>query len=82
MNKFTHEHRLNEYLITLKAFIVFRYMYSQENLMYAPIHEYRLNERLYSNVHVHWNRLNADCAYTTKKKMLFVIGIHVPNMEI
>lgn len=39
-----HEHRLNEYLITLTAFIVFRYMYSQENLMYAPIHEYRLNE--------------------------------------
>lgn len=50
--------------------------------MYAPIHEYRLNERLNSNVHVHRNRLNADCAYTTKKKMLFVIGIHVPNMEI
>lgn len=22
MNKFTHEHRLNEYLITLKAFII------------------------------------------------------------
>lgn len=44
MNKFTHEHRLNEYLITLKAFIVYRYMYSQENLMYAPIPEYRLNE--------------------------------------
>lgn len=82
MNKFTHEHRLNEYLITLKAFIM--YKYSQENQMYAQIHEYRLNERLYSNVHVHWNRLNADsdCVYTTKKKMLFVIGIHVPNMEI
>lgn len=46
MNKFTHEHRLNEYLITLKAFIVYRYKYSQENLMYmyAPIPEYRLNE--------------------------------------
>lgn len=28
MNKFTHEHRLNEYLITLKAFIM--YKYSQE----------------------------------------------------
>lgn len=38
--------------------------------MYAPIHEYRLNERLYSNVHVHWIRLNADCVYTTKKKVI------------
>lgn len=48
--------------------------------MYAPIHEYRLNERLYSNVHVHWNRLNADCVYTTKKKKNSLIGIS--NMEI
>lgn len=29
MHKFTHEYRLNEHLITLKAFIV--YMYVQEN---------------------------------------------------
>lgn len=48
--------------------------------MYAPIHEYRLNERLYSNVHVHWNRLNADCVYTMKKKCYSLIGIS--NMEI
>lgn len=78
MNKFTHEHRLNEYLITLKAFIVYRYKYSQENLMYAPIPEYRLNEDFtWMYTGTDWMQI---VSIQLKKKKNSLIGIS--NMEI